>query len=259
MLSAAQREEFGARGLLWLRGAADPERVADLRGRVAEYLAAKRAVPESPPPGFAVNASLTSRLMRALDFAKTWGESVVGLVDDLLGAGEWVVPPQAGQLLMITWPNPGADWKLPHKVWHLDYSAPTAAARMPGVQLFLFVDRIEPRGGGTLFAAGSHRLVDALRRRRPPGWPGASSEVRRSLAREVPWLHELWSERPGEDRVARFMGVVTAAEGADLQVVEAVGEPGDVVAMHPWILHAPARNCGTRPRMLLTERIRARE
>jgi hypothetical protein len=55
------------------------------------------------------------------------------------------------------------------------------------------------------------------------------------------------------------MGGVTAAEGADLQVVEAVGEPGDVVAMHPWILHAPARNCGTRPRMLLTERIRARE
>jgi Phytanoyl-CoA dioxygenase (PhyH) len=258
MLSAVQREEFGARGLLWLRAAVDPAVVADLRARVAEYLAKKRAIPASPPPRFAVNASVTAPVVRKLDFAKTWGDPVVGVIEDLLGAGAWAAPPHAGQLLMITWPSPGAEWSLPHKSWHLDYVAPAAATRMPGVQVFLLVDRIEPRSGGTLFAAGSHRLVDALRRRRPPDWPGASSEVRRSLARDVPWLRELWSQRPGEDRIARFMGGVTAADGADLQVLEAVGEPGDVLAMHPWVLHAPAPNCGARPRMLLTERIHLR-
>jgi hypothetical protein len=259
MLTAAQREEFDARGLLWLRAAVDPERVARLRGRVLEFLAEKRAVPDSPPRGFVVLPSVTARVMRELDFAKTWGESVLGLVDDLLGAGAWLVPRHAGQLLMLTWPSPGAAWTLPHKVWHLDYPAPTAAARMPGAQVFLCVDRIEPRGGGTLFVAGSHRLVDALRRRRPPDWAGASRDVRQSLAGEVPWLRELLTVRPGEDRIARFMGRVTASGGAELQVVEAVGEPGDVLAMHPWTLHAPAPNCGTRPRMLLAERIRLRE
>ena len=258
MLTRAQREEFEARGLLWLRGAVDPRAVAELRARVMQHLAAKRAVPESPPSDHRVNASVFAPVVRKLDFAKTWGESVVGLIDDLVGAGAWQAPRWAGQLLMMTWPNPSAEWKLPHKVWHLDYPAPGAATRMPGVQVFLFVDRIEPRAGGTLFAAGSHRLVDALRRRHPHDWPGASSEVRQSLGREVPWLQELWSLRRGEDRIARFMERVTASGGSELQVVEAVGEPGDVLAMHPWILHAPAPNCGTRPRMLLTERIHLR-
>ena len=258
MLSAEQRQEFEARGLLWLRAAVDPQAVARLRDRVWEHLAQTGAVPKSLPPRFAVNASRFTRLARQLDFAKTWGESVVGVIDALLGPGAWTVPHQAGQLLMMTWPDPGGVWTLPRKSWHLDYPAPTAAARVPGVQVFLFVDRIEPRGGGTLFAAGSHRLVDALRRRHAPDWPGASSEVRRSLARDVPWLRALWSERTGTDRIARFMGGVTASGGGELQVVEAVGEPGDVLAMHPWTLHAPAPNCGTRPRMLLTERIRLR-
>ncbi|HTO08855.1 MAG TPA: phytanoyl-CoA dioxygenase family protein [Myxococcota bacterium] len=258
MLSRAQREEFEARGLLWLRAAVDPGVVADLRARILEYLAQKRAIPESPPASFVIHAARTSRLMGAFDFAKTWGDSGVAAIDDMLGAGRWLVPQHAGQLLMMTWPNPGAEWRLPHKVWHLDYPAPAAATVIPGIQVFLFVDRIEPRSGGTLFVAGSHRLVDALRRRQPPDWPGASSEVRRSLAREVPWLRELWSLRPGEDRIARFMERVSVVAGGELQVVEAVGEPADVLVMHPWVLHAPAPNCGTRPRMLLTERIRLR-
>ena len=40
-----------------------------------------------------------------------------------------------------------------------------------------------------------------------------------------------------------------------LQVV--TGEPGDVWLMHPWMLHAPSANCSERPRMVLTERVRA--
>jgi phytanoyl-CoA dioxygenase PhyH len=258
MLTRAQREEFDARGLLWLRRAVDPVWVAELRSRLYQHLAKRQLVPESPPPGFMVGPSRTTSVVRQLDLAKVWGDSVAGALDELLGPAAPVLLPRWGHVLAITWPQPGQAWVLPHKSWHWDYRAPTAMERMPGLQLFLFVDRIEPRGGGTLFAAGLHRLVDALRKRRASDWQGASRELRRSLASEVPWVRALCSGRPDDDRVARFMERVTVANGVELQVVEAVGEPGDVLAVHPWVMHAPAPNCGTRPRMLFSERVHLR-
>jgi hypothetical protein len=130
--------------------------------------------------------------------------------------------------------------------------APGALATLPGVQLFVCLDRVEPRAGATVVACGTHRRIDALRRRKGPSWPGRSADVREALKREVPWVRELCSLRAGEDREARFM-----RSDGELQVVELTGEPGDVWVMHPWILHAPAPNCGARPRMVLTERIRS--
>jgi hypothetical protein len=119
------------------------------------------------------------------------------------------------------------------------------------------VDQVEERGGGTLFIAGSHRLIDDLRRQEGPGWEGRSSDVRKVLLARLPWLRELSSQRPGEDRRARFMDQPAPSEGTSLQVVELMGNPGDVFAMHPWILHNAAPNCGVRPRMVLTARVRS--
>lgn len=47
------------------------------------------------------------------------------------------------------------------------------------------------------------------------------------------------------------MDLSTAVDGAELRVVEMTGEPGDVFLAHPLILHAPATNCTTVPRMAL--------
>jgi hypothetical protein len=80
--------------------------------------------------------------------------------------------------------------------------------------------------------------------------------VRQRLLERVPWLRELLSLRPGEDRVARFLERVDDVGGAALRVAELTGEPGDVVAMHPWLLHSTSPNCGDRPRLVVSERIR---
>ncbi len=146
---------------------------------------------------------------------------------------------------------------MPDRGWHLDYMAPGAARRIPGLQIFLCLDRVEPRAGGTLVAAGAPRLIEAIRVQRGPAWRGHSAEVRRAVVREVPWFRALASQRAGEDRVARFMAQPTDVQGSSLQVVELVGEPGDVWLMHPWMLHAASANCGARPRMVVTERLRA--
>jgi hypothetical protein len=136
--------------------------------------------------------------------------------------------------------------------------APSALEQLPGLQLFVCLDRIEPRGGATLVAGGVHRLVDALRRAQPHGWAGRSADVRGQLKASVPWLRELSSRSAGDDREAGFMHGATSFQGATLQVVELVGEPGDAYAMHPWLLHTLSPNCGTRPRLALTQRLHAR-
>ena len=256
MLSVEQRAEFEERGLLRLRGLVDAVAVAALRARVEARI--RGLVPDPVPPGFTVHASATASLVKRVPFADVWGAGAVALVDELVGAGRYV-PPAAGQILAVTFPVPDATWNVPHKVWHLDYTAPGSLTGPAGLQLFLCLDRVVPRSGATVVACGSHRLVQALRSRKGPGWPGRSQEVRKRLASEVPWLRALTSLRDGEDRVARFVDRAETCEGVALQIAELAGEPGDVFAMHPWMLHAPARNCGDRPRLVLTERVRSAE
>ncbi|MGO9060623.1 MAG: hypothetical protein ACLQU2_25045 [Candidatus Binataceae bacterium] len=40
-----------------------------------------------------------------------------------------------------------------------------------------------------------------------------------------------------------------------LKVIELTGAQGDVIMMHPCVLHAPAKNCGNQPRMVLRQGI----
>ena len=44
--------------------------------------------------------------------------------------------------------------------------------------------------------------------------------------------------------------------GIPVQAVEFTGRPGDMILMHPCILHAASPNRGDRPRIVITERIR---
>lgn len=255
MLSAEQHQAFAARGILPLRGAVESQVVAAFRERVLAFVAERRLAPSGSGQWLAVKASLTAPVARKYGFAELWGPTVLAALDDLLGAGRRVLPKYAGQILALTWPQPAQPWHVPDKGWHLDYMAPGAARGLPGIQAFLCLDRVESRSGATLVTAGTPRLIDAIRLRRGSAWAGRSAEVRRALAHEAPWFRELTSLRLEEDRIARFMEKPTEFEGSALQVVELVGEAGDVWLMHPWMLHAASPNCGTRMRMVLTERL----
>lgn len=257
MLTAEQRHEFERRGVVCLRGAVAAARVAAFREDILAFIAANGIRPTGSGQWLAIPPSRTRRIARAHGFAELWGEPVMDAVDTLVSAGRWTLPHHAGQILALNWPQPGFPWDVPRQSWHLDYPAPGAASALPGVQVFLCLDRVEPRGGATLVAAGMARLVDAIRQRRGPAWEGRSADARQAAKREVPWFGELCSARAGEDRIARFMAKATEFDGASLQVVELTGEPGDVWLMHPWLPHNASANSRERPRMVLTERIRA--
>jgi hypothetical protein len=44
-------------------------------------------------------------------------------------------------------------------------------------------------------------------------------------------------------------------EGVSVRVEELCGEPGDVVIIHPWLLHSPSPNLSDRPRLQLAKDI----
>lgn len=123
---------------------------------------------ERQAAAFAVKPSLTASLPRQLRFEELWGAATLALLDEPLGAGAWQLPEHAGQILAIPFRIPNALWSLPYKVWHLDYMAPGALRALPGLQLFVCLDRVEARAGATVVARGTHRLIDAPELQRAP-------------------------------------------------------------------------------------------
>ena len=175
------------------------------------------------------------------------------VVDNLIGAGAWTDPGGWG-LPLVAFPTQVAPWTLPHKIWHLDLTPePQHPCLMVG-RIFVLLAPARPQGGNTLVATGSHRIVEALAAQR--GDRMSSLEVRQMLARAHAWFADLMSPaKPDEDRVGRFMGSSSLAEGVPLRVEEIIGEPGDVFLMHPHALHGLSDNVLETPRLALTQTI----
>jgi hypothetical protein len=103
--------------------------------------------------------------------------------------------------------------------------------------------------------SGSHRLVHRWFLDHPPQ-PGArSAELRRSVLRH-PYLRDLCTPGRPEARIDRFHNRIETVDGIPLQVLENTATAGDVILMHPLLLHAPpAVHSGRSPRFLLNQDI----
>ena len=70
------------------------------------------------------------------------------------------------------------------------------------------------------------------------------------------YLRELGTD-PGESdrdaRIAHFVDTVEVVDGAQVQVVELTATAGDVILIHPLVLHTRPTNAGARPRFLLNK------
>ena len=137
-------------------------------------------------------------------------------------AGASLIPEQDAQLL-ISLPKQG-DWTLDSLNWHRDISQ-SELAQIPGVQAFVLIDDLSPRGGATLALAGSHRLKG-----RPQG--------KQSINRIV-------SNRSGPS--------MTVGD-VDLSILEMAGQAGDVYLMDMRLIHTPSINSARNVRMMATIR-----
>lgn len=144
--------------------------------------------------------------------------------------------------LLFSLPSPGP-WSVPCAHWHLDIPR-LASGRQPGVQLFTFLDRVAPQGGGTLVVAGSHRLLNDGRFHR-------SKALRRHLS-QLRYFRDLCS--PHLPHRAQLLGQIAREDGVDLEVVELHGNPGDVYLTDLRLLHTGAPNVTPHPRLMATYR-----
>lgn len=181
------------------------------------------------------------RCGRTREFGALFTEDVRAAADALTDGRPmtaWGPPAQ----LLFTPPGAGA-WEVPHRMWHLDL--PRLGEReAPGLQVFTFLDDVPPRAGGTLVAAGSHRLLaDRVL---------SSKQTKRQL-RRLPWFRDLMRDS-GQPR-ERYLDEACDVDGVPLQVAELCGSAGDVWFADPRLLHTLAPNASARPRLMVTFRL----
>ena len=177
-------------------------------------------------------------------------DRVSGVLDDLLGQGEWSPPKDWGRPI-VTFPEPGA-WDVPTWFWHWDNPCELHLDRPTGLFVVSFIGPVAPQGGGTLILSGSPRLLlEQERRRSPEDRRDSGLKPWHRFYRTHPWLLALAGEAPSPaDRIAAFMDAEALVEGVALRVVELAGKPGDMVFCHPCMVHCGAPNRGAQPRMM---------
>lgn len=238
-----QQAAYDRDGLVALRGAVDAgaaRRMADALWEALAPRGIRRDHPETWPPGL---VSQLGGAARSGTFAGMASPAVVSVLDGMLG-GRWVRPQHWG-VPLVSFPERAA-WDVPAKHWHLDM--PVAAKAPEVARVFVILEPLEPRGGGTVVVTGSHRVMLRL----AAGGRMRSGDAVKELRAREPWFAGLAdSSLPG--RVERFMEQGGIVDGVALRVVEMTGEPGDVFFMHPCLMHAFCTNAGDRARMMLTQ------
>ncbi len=232
---------FAERGYVRLPGFLPPESAEPAIERVQRVLARaapsdsvtavrKRLKPLAKLPEF--SALLTSEL-RQCARALAGGRALSEIVDH----------PQ------ILFTPPGASiWTVPHKIWHLDVPR-LGEVGLVGVQMFTFLGKVEAGGGGTVVVAGSHRLLNDAGRVR-------SKDVKRRLSKEAYFQDLFNGALPDRER---FVDEIGQVGDVSLQVIEFIGEPGDVYFSDLRVLHSLAPNARSAPRLMLSQRFFATE
>ena len=148
--------------------------------------------------------------------------------------------------ILVTFPRERGTWTVPDRVWHADFPFDLPPDPLPGAKMFALISDVEPRIGGTLVAAGSHRVVGRFVGGVEPAMRGNTRRTRLALLASHPWLRALTSPEDREDRVGRFMESSATIDGMKVRVVELTGRAGDVVLAHPWLLHCAAPTAARR-------------
>ena len=254
MFTTQQREEFDRSGVVRVPGAIAARDAAKMCDRVWETLGRRFKIRRDDPSTWgARRVAGFHDLPKSENFEQIGSSAVCEALNNLLGTGNWQRPERWGSLL-VTFPESSERWDVPYKSWHLDFPAPSHSQALFAVRLFVCLAKLRPAGGGTLFLAGSHRLVQDLADKEGAG-KLRSAEAREGLIRNYPWVKGLCSSDEKVDRVQQFIKDGAVIGDVNVRVIEMTGEAGDVFMTHPLILHAGSRNCVSDPRLVLSSTV----
>jgi hypothetical protein len=215
VLKPWQVEQFVEEGYTLLKEAFSVETAAAVRAGVFRELGLK----EDEPSGWTKGFISLQKDFEGAPYSQAYTPQVKGAFDQLMGAGRWV-PWEGLGWWPVTFPGfHSGPWK--PGGWHVDGQHFQHRVDSPDqglLPLFIFSE-IQPGWGGTAVVPGSHRWV--ARRLKAAGPEGMDPHV---LAKECEAL-----PKP--------------------RVMEATGLPGDVLLLHPMIIHAGSSNNGKTPRV----------
>lgn len=249
MFTTIERENFAVHGLIKRRNFLPVEKLANARKVIFQHLE-KEAIwrngnwcldKYTQSTELAAGMALLKPLWRhptMIDLASGEAPAAASALVD----ARPVFPMDRHPAILFTLPN-ATTWRVPHQNWHLDMPR-LPDSGIPGVQIFAFLETVATGGGGTLAVTGSHRLLNE-------GVRISSADLRKRLMQE-PYFAELMSNKT-DDRL-HFMRQIGHVGDVELQVVEMIGEPGDVYFMDLRMLHTLAPNMLQIPRIMLTQR-----
>ncbi len=236
LFTPALAEIYARDGLVRLPAAVPARDIAAMRAALERKLAARSRQSARP-------SQLSSR---SGEFDAMASPAVRAVLDALLA--RWEEPAHWG-LPLVSFHTGEAAWDVPREHWHIDLGARPGDLRI--ARLFVILATSRPGGGGTGYVEGSHRLIQAMIDHIGHALP--SAQMRQRLETRSPWFAALTSRRDTDNRIRRFMDEGAELDGVRLRVREMLGDPGDVLVMHPLMLHAPTPNVLAPPRMMLTQ------
>ncbi len=258
MLTPEQKQTFFDKGYLILprliAGAA-----AGFEGFVWECLGQLHGIRRDEPQTWNVeNPWFGMKHFKEADVLQGIGSpQLCEAIDDLLGPGTWDKPRHWGGFLVNFPDTEPSNWHIPNDGWHVDYHYTYAPEPLFGLRVFTFLSEVEPRGAATLVVSGSHRFVERFTSRLTAEERALKyAHLRKRFNKSNPWLRRLTQEdehAPGRNEA--LMEEDTEIDGVAVRVEQFVGRPGDIVLMHPWLLHTRAPHGGTKPRFMLAKSI----
>ncbi len=226
-MTPEQKSIFAEAGYLHLKGALGKRQIEPIKAHVLDELKRLKVWSSGKTlsasiksmPAFQQITKLSGMIkpddLQARVVSKEMATAVSALSDLRLA-------PAQSQFL-ISLPHQG-EWTTDGLNWHTDIS-PAGHRQVPGIQAFVLLDDVQPRGGATLIVAGSHRLAD--------------QEAQNRRVREI----------------LRGSGNVEGElRSRHLSIVELCGRAGDVYLMDMRLLHTPAINSTNKPRLMATVR-----
>jgi len=242
-------QHFASHGWMRVDGAFSGEAAVLMRDAVWSALAADGMERNRPATWLVERPTHLQHLKDHPAFQAMGGERLRAALDAVFEDQSYETPKNWGALF-VAFPTT-QEWGVPSSGWHIDAHYGGALSPTRGVKTHALLDDIAPRGGATLILSGSHRLVYNWFKAHPPP-PGTRSADMRKLLQAHPYIAELHADGDSSERIARFMERTQEIEGVPLRVVENVGCAGDVILVHPLVLHAATRNNSARPRFLLS-------
>jgi hypothetical protein len=246
-------DHFQTHGWLRVPGAFTADDAAAMRGVVWHALAVA-GIHRDDPTTWRVERPAHLQRLKSHPVFRAVGSSVtLAAIDDVLRGQPWRRPTDWGAFFIV-FPS-RRPWDIPVDGWHLDanYAGPLAPPK--GVKVHAMFGDVAARSGGMLIIDGSHRLVYQWFLEHPPNAGARAAELRASVHRH-PYLRDLCTAGDAAARIERFHERVEIVDGIGLQVLENTATAGDVILMHPLLLHAPPiAHPGNTPRFLLNKDI----